>query len=113
MKIPRLINEDITEEVRRDALQETSEYHPVQEETILQQLYFGSKTASEIEERTGIRLTSVRRGLSNLKADGRILPEGKQMNPDGTAPETVWKINRNYKKPVKIGNETIQQQNFF
>jgi|GEM_PF-6830031 transcription initiation factor IIE alpha subunit len=114
MKIPKpYITEEITQEVRYEALKETEEYHCRQDEEILRQLYFGKKTASEIEGKTGIRLTSVRRALSNLKKDGLILATGKKLNPDKTAPETIYEINKNYKKPVKFAGMTLQQGNFF
>lgn len=109
MKIPREIERDIPQEARYEALVETEPYHENQEDIILRKLWMGPKTPSELVELTNIRLTSVRRACCQLKKEGKILAIDKKTNPDRTATETVYSINKSYKEPVKSGNELLQQ----
>lgn len=115
MNIPRPIDTDydIAKDVRFEALKSTEDYHPKQEQLVLNELIGGNKTASEIVNNTGILLTSVRRALTNLKQDGLILAIGRKPNPNRTAPETIFSINKNYKKPVIQKGIKIRQENFF
>ena len=63
---------------------------PVYQRKILVTLQVGAGTARTISRKGGLKLSTVRAGISHLRAAGRVIPSGNYRMTGGRR-STIWK----------------------